>query len=290
MAGIPPVDRVRRRLLAAVLIPLASGSLAAATAGEAGDVAVEATKTGVRFGTWGGPGAARAPAVVILANTIEGTLGDDSFRQAGRTLGDHRADEPFLCISIDLPCHGQEHRPGEPPELAGWRHRLERGDDPVADTARRLGDVLDHLVAEGRIDARRIAVIGTSRGGYMALQVAARDLRIACAVSYAAVTDLAALREFRGAESLPAVAAAALREQAGRLAGRPVWIAIGANDDRVGTDKAVAFAAAIHAAAVARKIPDRLTFTVDGEVAGHTTPAAAAAESAAWIRRVLAAR
>jgi dienelactone hydrolase len=278
-------------MMALVLIPLAiGGSAAPADAGEAGEVHIQTTKTGVRFGTWGGPESGPAPALVILAKSIEGTLGEDYFRQAGRTLGDPQAAEPFLCVSIDLPCHGQELRPGEPPELAGWRHRLEQGEDPVADTAGRLADVLDHLIAAGRIDAGRIAVIGTSRGGFMALHVAARDPRIACVVSYAPVTDLAALREFHGAESLPAVRAASLGEQAKRLAGRPVWITIGGNDDRVGTDKAIAFAAAVHAAAVARKTRDRLSFIVDGEVDGHTTPPAAAIASAAWIQRILSAR
>jgi dienelactone hydrolase len=284
------VGRIHRRILAAVLIPLViGGSAAAAGAGEAGNVHVETTNTGVRFGTWGGPESGPAPVLVILANSIEGTLGEEYFRQAGRTLGDPRAVEPFLCVSIDLPCHGQERRPGEPPELGGWRHRLEQGDDPVADTATRLANVLDHLVAGGRVNAGRIAIIGTSRGGFMALQVAAREPRIACAVAYAPVTELSALREFHGAESLPAVSAAALREQAGRLAGRPVWITIGANDDRVGTDKTIAFAAAVHAAAVAQKVPDRLSLTIDGEHAGHTTPAAAAAQSADWIQRIMAA-
>jgi len=284
------VERIQRRILGAVLIPLViGGSAAAADAGEAGNVHVETTNTGVRFGTWGGPESGPAPVLVILANSIEGTLGEEHYLQAGRTLGDPRAVEPFLCVSIDLPCHGQERRPGEPPELGGWRHRLEQGEDPVADTATRLANVLDHLVAGGRVNPGRIAIIGTSRGGFMALQVAAREPRIACAVAYAPVTELSALREFRGAESLPAVSAAALREQAGRLAGRPVWITIGANDDRVGTDKAIAFAAAVHAAAVAKIVPDRLSLTIDGERAGHTTPPAAAAQSADWIRRVMAA-
>lgn len=262
--------------------------LPAATSADGGGVRIETTPTGIRFGTWGGPATGRGPALVILANSIEGTLGDPYFRQAGRSLGDPQAADPFLCVSIDLPCHGRERIAGEPAELEGWRHRLEQGGDPVADTVRRISVVIDHLVATGRTDPKRIAVIGTSRGGFMALHVAAADPRIACTVAYSPVTDLAALREFTAAQSLPATRAAAIRERAAQLAGRPVWIAIGANDERVGTDKMLEFGAAVHAAAVGRKVPDRCTLHIDAETPGHEVPKAAAEQSAAWILRTLA--
>lgn len=282
------------RTLAIIGVALALGCFVfiagaeAAAAPDGGEVRIETTPDGIRFGTWGGPAAGRRPTLVILANSIEGTLGDPYYRQAGRTLGDPQAAEPFLCVTIDLPCHGQERRDGEPAELDGWRWRLERGSDPVADTVRRMRAVLDHLVAAGRADPNRIAVIGTSRGGFMALHVAAADPRVACAVAYAPVVDPAALREFKGAEALPATRAAALREQAARLAGRPVWISIGANDERVGVDKTLEFATAVHAAAVSRRAPDRCTLHVDAETEGHRVPQGAAEQSAAWILRMLA--
>jgi dienelactone hydrolase len=262
----------------------AYAAVATVAAGEpSADVRIETTPTGVRFGTWGEVAAGPAPTLVLLANTIEGTLGDAYYRQAGGVLGAAGVDPRFLCVSIDLPCHGLELRKGEPAELAGWRHRLEHGADPIADVARRLAAVLDHLVATGRTDASRIAVAGTSRGGFMALHVAARDPRLTCVVAYAPVIDLAALREFAGAESLPAVRAADLHGAAGTLAGRPVWMAIGADDRRVDTRRAVSFAAAVRAATVAAGCSDRLTLIVDPETTGHTTPAGAAERSAAWI-------
>lgn len=288
-APIKSVAACRQRALAAVLTALAfAGPAAAGPGDEPGGVTIETTQAGVRFGTWGGPAAeGPAPALVILANSIEGTLGDKYFRQAGRVLGEPQIKTPHLCVSIDLPCHGQEQVPGEPPELRGWRHRVERGFDLVGDTVRRAVTVIDHLVAEGRIDPDRIGAIGTSRGGFMALHLAAAEPRIACVVAYSPVTDLGLLREFRGAETLPAVRAASIFERIPQLAGRPLWLTIGANDDRVGTKQVLDLGTALLAAARERNRDNRCSVHVDGETEGHQMPAVALDQSVIWLRRVL---
>jgi pimeloyl-ACP methyl ester carboxylesterase len=288
-ATIPAVESVGGRMLAAVLVCLGVvGSAAAGPGDEPGGVTIEATKTGVRFGTWGGPQAAGpAPTLVILANSIEGTLGDKYFRQAGRVLGEPQIKTPHLCVSIDLPCHGQEQVAGEPPELRGWRHRLEHGGDIVGDTVRRAVAVIDHLVAEGRVDPDRIGAVGTSRGGFMALHLAAAEPRIACVVAYSPVTDLGVLREFRGAEELPAVRAASIFERIPQLAGRPLWLTIGANDDRVGTKQVLDLGTALLAAAREKNRDNRCSVHVDGETEGHQMPAVALDQSVIWLRRVL---
>lgn len=264
---------------------LALLGLAVVSAGSAEEAAravqVLETPGGVRFGIWGNPPKAPAPTLFILANTIEGTLGDAYFRQSGTVL----AENGYLCVSIDLPCHGQQRRAEEPAELDGWRFRCEHGEDFVAETNERLRQVLDHLIAAGYTDTARVAACGTSRGGFLALHVAAADARVKCVAAYAPVTDLAVLREFRGAESNALISALALTQQAGALAGRAVWIVIGDQDARVGTEHAVALAHRIEAAARGQGLTNGVELHVEPEPRGHTTPAGASERSAKWIRR-----
>lgn len=282
--GLQPAWRLSRRMAAGLLATVAL-SAGIASAADAAGVRIARTPTGVRYGLWGPAAGRPAPLVIVLAKTIEGTLGDAYFRQAGNSLAAASAgDDPAVCASIDLPCHGLEHRAGEPKELAGWRHRLERGEDPIAANNRRLSELLDHLVGTGVADPRRIAVIGTSRGGFLAAHFLAHDSRVACGVAYCPVTDLTALTEFQGAEAVPAVRVVALHRIAAALAGRPLWMTIGGDDERVGTDRAIALAADITAAAAADDLPDRVELRVVAESPGHSTPAGAAERSAAWVR------
>jgi dienelactone hydrolase len=244
----------------------------------------ETTPEGIEFGLWGEQQSEKAvPALVILAGDIEGTLGSAYFRQCGNELAGHG----FLCISIDLPAHGRRVETDEASGLGGWRQLAERGTDFVAANNARLGAVLDHLVQAGRIDPERIAICGTSRGGYLALQFAAYDTRIKAAAAFAPVTELGALREFEGAEDLPLVKELALARQAERLAGRPVWIVIGDRDERVGTENAVELGDRLKASAAAQGRKNRAEILVLPEPRGHTTPEGAPGLAAKWIREQL---
>nr|WP_218681007.1 alpha/beta hydrolase [Rhodococcus qingshengii] len=49
-------------------------------------------------------------------------------------------------------------------------------------------DVIDHLVADDRLDPERIAMVGVSFGGYWTARLAATDDRIACAIACGAPT------------------------------------------------------------------------------------------------------
>jgi dienelactone hydrolase len=237
------------------------------------------TPNGVAYGIWGEKPKAPAPTLIILAGTIEGTLGEDYYRRAGNIL----AEQGFLCVSIDLPCHGAEHRPTEPAQLSGWRYRAEHGEDFVAEFCQRLSGVLDELIAQGYTDPERIAICGTSRGGYLSLQFAAHEPRIRCVAAYAPVTDLVALREFHGAEANTMVQSLDVRKQADKLAGRPVWIIIGDQDERVSTDSAIDLARRITRASLDRKLTSQVDLHVIAEPRGHTTPHGAVEGSAAWL-------
>ena len=242
------------------------------------------TPDGVEYGLWGKLTTQPAPTLFILAGTIDGTLETPTYRQCGSELAEHR----YLCVSIDLPCHGTQAREGEPAGLSGWSHRAAKNDDFVAECNARLSSVLDHLIKTGITNPDQIAACGTSRGGFLAIHFAAHDARVKCAVGFAPVTDLAALSEFRAIPEHPLVARLSLINQADRLAGRPVWVVIGDRDDRVGTNKAFEFLNRLNAVAREKNIPSQTELHIISEPRGHTTPASYRLKPPAnWIHRQL---
>jgi pimeloyl-ACP methyl ester carboxylesterase len=275
--------KIMRAIGFVLAVTLVSGvpEVSAQTAVAERSVETHETSTGVAFGSWGSLPDKPTPTLFVLASTIKETLGDAYFRQCGNAL----SAKGYLLVSIDLPCHGKEHRAAEPAGLTGWRHRCEQGDDFVADSNKRLARVLDHLIAAGHTDATKVAACGTSRGGYLALHFGAHDPRVKCVAAFAPVTELAALREFQGAEKNALVQSLTLNRQAEKLAGRAVWIIIGDQDERVGTDHAIDLARRVTRASLAKKLPSRVDLHVVAEPRGHTTPAGAPELSASWIRR-----
>ena len=246
-------------------------------------IEVLTTKEGIRFGIWPSSPKEPSPVLFVLGSSIEGTLGSDYFRMSGNQL----AKKGYICVSIDLPCHGQEQREGEPEGIAGWRFRLENGDNPITEATQRLSYVLNHLVDLGWVDTKRIAVTGTSRGGFMATHFAAAEPRIRCVAAIAPVADLTDLREFTDVKNKEVVDQLALEHQAERLAGRGVWLIIGDRDDRVNTDRTVALARRLTATSLEMGKPALVDLFVISEPQGHTTPrwAWTCTESADWIER-----
>ena len=242
-------------------------------------VIIRHTPQGVRFGTWGEKPAEPAPTLFIFKSTVEEALGDAYARACGTPL----AQEGYLCVSLDLPCHGEEHRADEPHGLSGWCHRAVGGTDFMAPMIARAGRVLDHLIAEGYTQPGNVATCGQSRGGYVAGHVTAADPRIRCAALFAPVTDLTVLSEFDGVGENPLVQSLSLFNRAHELAERAVWLLIGDRDARVGTDQTIRLARRISAAAAARQKESRVELHVIPEPRGHAIPEGSDARAAAWI-------
>ncbi len=247
---------------------------------EESEVRIETTPGGIEYSLWGNLESENAPTLFILSGEAEKTLSSPYFRQCGNAL----AAQGYRCISIDLPCHGKRCEDAAQSGLAGWRLLTESGTDFVAPTNKRLSQVLDHLVATGRSDPRRVAVCGTSRGGFLALHFAAHDERVGAVAAFAPVTDLLALREFNGAEKNVVAERLGIENVADQLAGRPVWIVIGDRDARVSTRSSMDTAATIAEASVRKGIDSGMTLHVLPEPRGHTTPMGSPEMAATWIQ------
>lgn len=248
---------------------------------DAAEVVHLSTNDGAEFGVWPGIPDKPVPALFVMATTIDTTLGGPIYRQSGNELG----LEGYVCITVDLPCHGKQIRSNEPDGLSGWRHRCEAMENPMAELSQRLSKVLDHLIATGLVDPDRVAACGTSRGGFAALHFAAADRRVKCVAAFSPVTDLTALREFHGAENNPLVQQLAADQLAVPLADRAVWLIIGDRDQRVSTDACVRFARRVTESALAQNVSPQVELHVIPEPGGHTTPAVGPSMAAEWIRR-----
>jgi dienelactone hydrolase len=241
------------------------------------------TPGGVEFGILGAKPAAPAPELILYAADIDRTLGDPAYNRVATLL----AEKGFVCVTLDAPCHGKDNTENADNPLATWRARIEKGDDLVGDFTRRCTQVLDYLVAEKYADPARAAAGGISRGGFLALHWAAAEPRVRCVAAFSPVTELMALAEFNGAKDRQRIEALELRRAAAKLADRPIWIVIGNHDERVGTDRAIAFTRDVVRAAAAQKRPPLVELHVT-TTPGHSTPAAAHDEAAAWVAAAVA--
>ena len=145
------------------------------------DEAVNIPATGFNLGatlTWpasakGGEGAAKLPAVVLLAgaaaNERDGVVGGVPI--LGQLAG-AIADAGFVAVRFDKRGHGQSGGRAESATLG------DQADDALA-VVRWLGN-------RREIDRDRIAVVGHNEGAWAALLVASRERRVAAVVSLAA--------------------------------------------------------------------------------------------------------
>ena len=173
------------------------------------------------------------PTAIVLASvqsdTLDGMNGVDPIAPALRDLG-------YEVYSLDLPCHGEGF---EGSGLVCWADRIAAGEKTLlSDFCAEVSALIDST------GARRVQMVGVSRGGYVAYECGAQDSRVTEIAQIAPVVDLGNLYEFDGV-ALPA--SLSLEHHAEALAKRGNLIRIGAADDRVGTADVVAFGESINA-------------------------------------------
>lgn len=237
------------------------------------------TPEGVIFGWLGALPKAPVPTVFFFATTMEASLSLQGYSDGPKTLG-----PGVLCVSVDLPAHGTDVRATDAHKsITGWRGRIDHGEDVAADLARRASAVLDYLVAKGHTNPTKVAVFGTSRGGFMALHFAAADSRVRNIVGFAPVTDLLYLREFQGDADTALAHGLSASRLSDRLYDRGIWIIIGSTDFRVGTQGAIEFTQRVVASARAHGLKQPAIELHVMPTDGHHVPDDSYAVAARWL-------
>ncbi len=78
------------------------------------------TPAKTRFGIFGQKPEIPAPTIFVLAMGVDDMEKNRGYSETGRQL----ATEGWLYVTVDLPCHGRDHRDREPEHLVGWAHRV----------------------------------------------------------------------------------------------------------------------------------------------------------------------
>ena len=181
--------------------------------------------------------AADAALLLAFGGTRQAVLDGDS----GFAPALHFVRAGHRVLSFDLPNHGDfVDQYGQ--SIDGICAAFVAGDDPFARFVDHGKAAIDACVERGLARPGRIFACGGSRGGYCALRLAAAEKRIDGVAGLAPVTDWRILREFDAVKERADVAGLALHNWAVELAGRPVYLAIGNHDHRVGTHACVELA------------------------------------------------
>lgn len=238
---------------------------------------IRTTPCGIQYGVANEQGSSQ-PVLFVFALDIAGTLDPAAkYNEVGRAL----YPDGFLIVSLDLPCHGADVQAGEY-QLSGWRKRIEAGRDIVTEFAVRAKTVLDYLISIGSVDPSRVYAAGTSRGGFMALQLADNDPRVTHVAAFCPVTELTALSEFDGFAGSPnnsALSAMSLDTSIYRLSSKHIRIYGGPDDTRVGTGHMLDFVRRINNLNTEADLHYLISPAVD-----HFTPTGSHQRAAEWIR------
>jgi pimeloyl-ACP methyl ester carboxylesterase len=186
---------------------------------------------GVALWQWKWP---NPPIAIVLASvqsdTLDGMNGVDPIAPALRDLG-------YQVLSIDLPCHSSTMQSSG---LVCWANRIGMGEtNLLSGFCTEVSALIDST------GARRVQMVGVSRGGYVAFECGALDDRVTEIAQIAPVVSLADLTEFDGVKVDPAQFS--LSKYADKLRGKETLIRIGRFDDRVDTNASIMFGSLIGA-------------------------------------------
>jgi esterase FrsA len=171
------------------------------------------------------------PCIIYLALSAEETLLTDPFNQPVLFL---QNKYPVRVFSVDLPFHGNGLLATE--AMSRWAEEMMSSNDVLGifldDLETSLHILFDHLNKPSKV-----AIMGLSRGGFLATHIAARFPEISTLLTYAPLTRLDECVEFKSLKDLPSVQNLDINKLTPKLLHKTIKTYIGNRDIRVGTDR-----------------------------------------------------
>lgn len=222
------------------------------------------------------------PALFYFALSAEESLQVNPFNQPV-TLLSHL---PLRIFSIDLPAHG----PGlsAVQAIGVWAAEFTLGRDPITPFLHKVEDQIEALAVQKAFT--QIAVMGLSRGAFIACHVAARLSEIRTILGFAPLTQLTFAKEFKEIKEHPKAEALNASHLVDALADKTIRFYIGNLDKRVSTHRCFYFIETLCEAAYHRKVrspPIELILKPSIGYQGHGTSKEVFQEGACWIAEKL---
>lgn len=263
--------------------PASRADAAGPDAGE-GTIYRKHTRNGTEYGVLGRWPDQPTGVLLTVGNIVD--LKVPYFTQAAiylRKLG-------YMVVTIDMPSHeSQIIDPVNDLGLDGWVWRLRNGMNFVDEYNNRLKDVLDTLISEGKVDQTKLAIQGTSRGGFLAYHYSMFDRRVKAASGFSPITDLVATHWFEPIKDNALVKELNLTnpDRIADLLQMPLFLVIGDRDGTVSNRAAFAWSQSMSDAARNAEVPREYAFHQLSEPIGHTVPKGGQLLGAAWLLKVL---
>lgn len=224
------------------------------------------------------------PVVVYFALSAENSLTLDPFNQPVLEL----IESKVRCLSFTLPHHWQGDNPQD--AMHKWAESLLQDPHFLDSYVSSIRNDLEHLEREGILSLKKTALMGLSRGGYMAIRVAAELSGIKATLAFAPLTGFPALAEFQERFPDELMKGQSLKSFIPKLAGKTLKIVIGNRDTRVGTRASFEFLEALVEECYGRGIrtpPVEMAVTPSIGHKGHGTSPESFKEGARWLKTLL---
>lgn len=169
------------------------------------------------------------PAIFYFALSAKESLLIDPFNQPVVRLSQHRV----RIFSMDLPFHGAHFLATD--ALTKWAEEIKKNRDPISAFLDQVSYTVNALIDQNIALKNKIAVMGLSRGGFIACHAAARLSFIQTILGFAPLTQLLYAKEFKELQNHSIPQSLELKHLIDQLYARKLRFYIGNRDTRVGT-------------------------------------------------------